>query len=380
MLYLSKAFDNVQHQTLPLHLGKKDFAGTVLTWFHSYLSNRFQRVAVGGHAADLVPVTKGFLQGRILGPLLFNLYLAHLPSLVESLPVHIPSYADDVSLSSVAGNPQEAMALVSKATSAVCTNLGERGLIIYVKKSCVVLIGRNSADRCEGLQLTYKDIFIPTVLKTGLLCVMLDDHLPCEDEVYHIVTKVGRKLGAFHRARRLLNAQARRMYLLSVIIPDLDYCCLVFAFCLRAADRQKLETLERRAIRICVGADSLAPCDQFYTELKILPLKVRWMVRALCCTYEAVNGMRPTAVCSMFDRQSHRYQTRGTTSSTLLPRRAGHEIVKRSFSFRSSLLWNSLSSAVRNVVSMSEFKRCLLSLSESEMDKLLSLAYSALQT
>ena len=155
---------------------------------------------------------------------------------------------------------------------------------------------------------------------------------------------------------------------------------MVFAFCLQAADRQKLETLEMRALRICVGADSLAPCDQFYTELKILPLKVRWMVRALCCTYEAVNGMRPTAVCNMFDRHNHRYQTRGTTSSTLLPRRAGHEIVKRRFSFRSSLLWNSLSSVVRNVVSMSEFKRRLLSLSESEIDKLLSLAYSALQT
>ena len=155
---------------------------------------------------------------------------------------------------------------------------------------------------------------------------------------------------------------------------------MVFVFCLRAADRQKLETLERRAIRICIGADSLAPCDQFYTELKILPLKVRWMVRALCCTYEAVNGMRPTAVCNMFNRQSHRYQTRGTTSYTLLLRRAGHEIVNRSFSFCSSLLWNSLSFAVRSVVSMSEFKRCLLSLSESEMDKLLSLAYSALQT
>ena len=39
-----------------------------------------------------------------------------------------------------------------------------------------------------------------------------------------------------------------------------------------------------------------------------------------------------------------------------------------------------LSSVVRNVVSMSEFKRRLLSLSKSEMDKLLSLAYSALQT
>ena len=78
---------------------------------------------------------------------------------------------------------------------------------------------------------------------------------------------------------------------------------MVFAFCLRAADRQKLETLERRAIRTCVGAESLAPCDKFYTELKILPLKVRWIVRAICCTFEAVNGMRPTAVSSMFDRE-----------------------------------------------------------------------------
>ena len=60
-------------------------------------------------------------------------------------------------------------------------------MIINIKKSCVVLIWRNLANRCEGLQLAYKNIFIPAVLKTKLLGVMLDDRLSWEDEVNHIV-------------------------------------------------------------------------------------------------------------------------------------------------------------------------------------------------
>ena len=125
---LSKAFDNVQHQTLLLDLGKRHFAGSALAWIQDYLSNRFQHVVVDGQMSDFIPVAKGVPQGCELGPTLFNIYISSLPDTVSSLPVEIPSYADDVTLYSIASSIQEAMAVAAKAASTVGQYLAHRGL------------------------------------------------------------------------------------------------------------------------------------------------------------------------------------------------------------------------------------------------------------
>ena len=49
--------------------------GVLLSRFCSYLSGRFQRVALEGVLSDWFPVTAGFTQGSMLGPLLFLAYV-----------------------------------------------------------------------------------------------------------------------------------------------------------------------------------------------------------------------------------------------------------------------------------------------------------------
>ena len=258
-----------------------------------YLSLRFQRVVVGGETAELVPVVKGVPQGSVLGPTLFNIYLAHLPDLVSFQRVQIPSFADDVTLHSVANSINEAVSEVTLAVSSVGCNLAERGLRINFKKSCAMALGKgSSADSFDGIKYD-QDFIIPAVPCTKLLAIMVDIRLSWKEHVNYIAEKVGRKIGAFHRASRMLNVQARRMYLISVTLPDFGYCCALFACSLCSADRKKLEALERRAVRICSGADRTAPCDPLYDNLQIVPLRLRWLWRILCLTFQAVKGCDP---------------------------------------------------------------------------------------
>ena len=63
-----------------------------MEWIIDYLSNRTQKVLVGGKISDPVNVMSAIPQGTALGPLLFISYINDLPNTIKS---KIRIYADD---------------------------------------------------------------------------------------------------------------------------------------------------------------------------------------------------------------------------------------------------------------------------------------------
>jgi len=79
LLDLSAAFDTIDHNIL-LNRLKNDVGiyGTALAWFKSYLSDRYQFVAVNGKMSYRSQVQYGIPQGSVPGPLRFTLYMLYM--------------------------------------------------------------------------------------------------------------------------------------------------------------------------------------------------------------------------------------------------------------------------------------------------------------
>jgi hypothetical protein len=92
---ISKAFDRVWHPGLIFKLKQLGIDGSLLRWFKSYLSNRSQRVALGGLKSPPNSLHAGVPQGSILGPLLFLIFINDLPN---DLQTKASLFADDTTL------------------------------------------------------------------------------------------------------------------------------------------------------------------------------------------------------------------------------------------------------------------------------------------
>ena len=90
---MKRAFDHVRWDGLLEHFRSIGFRGQMFRLFQSYLSNSYIRVVTSFDSSDLYRFSAGIPQGAIWSPLLFNLYIRLLPSVIKhSLVV---GYADN---------------------------------------------------------------------------------------------------------------------------------------------------------------------------------------------------------------------------------------------------------------------------------------------
>ena len=156
----------------------------------SFLSNRLQRVIKNGHTSTWRRVTSGVVQGSVLGPLLFVLFINDLsPCLANSRMI---AYADDITIVHNV-NPEENDNLQKEADALHLWSQHKRLSINYNKTKSMTVF-RNKLDR-PPLNIVIDDTVIEEKDSLSILGIIFDNNCSWESQGKALVSKTTRAIG-----------------------------------------------------------------------------------------------------------------------------------------------------------------------------------------
>ena len=353
---LAKAFDTVDHSILLKKMSNFGIRGLQLKWFHSYLSERTQRVLCNGSLSPLGHIAYGVPQGSNLGPLLFLLYINDLANVSTTL--HFILFADDTNIFYSNRSCTSLMEIVNNELTLISKWFVANRLTLNVDKTNFINFKSYRKIKPVNLALTLEGSLIRQVDSTKFLGVFLDQHLSWKTHINYISQKIAKNIGIVSRISYLLPKTIRLNLYYSLILPYLNYCNLIWASNYESR-LHKLIILQKKAIRLIQGARKDAHTAPIFRDLNLLNLKQIRSLQIGEFIYRYEHNLLPSSFAGYFTlgSQIHGHFTRRATSYRPVKARTN----TREFSIRAAgpLLWNSIPLEIRSSKTRHEFKKRL---------------------
>ena len=275
-LDIEAAFDSVPHAKLIEKLYKLRLPRKIIKFIHLLTSER--RIYVQDKSRLIGPkvTDRGVPQGSVLSPLLFALYLNDL---YMNLTVHanISMYADDIVLYVTRKSVTEASFTTQQAVDDIIEGLEAKGLVTSPTKSKIMIFTRKRKIPITNVNIRIYDDPIPIVEETKFLGLVIDHKLRWTKHITYVEKKVEKRLNLLRslcgvwwggHPSTMLNLYK------SLIRSQIEYGSILYlSVCHTSMSR--IERLQNRALRICLGAMKTSPIESMRIEANEPPIEER---------------------------------------------------------------------------------------------------------
>jgi len=209
---------------------------------HEYLSGRMGYVEIGGSRSCVRNIKKGCVQGSILGPILFNIYMSELENIVY--PCKVVSYADDAYIIGAGTDEETVQSLLCLTLKNHFEWLDTIGMKCNLSKTEFIVIG------VPSMNLVVNNIEIQSVKSMKMLGIYVDASLKWDTLIEKQVAKCRSYIFTLRYLRKHLSEKETLTIVKSHIISRLTYACPAWSHSLGFNLRAKLRSVYYRVIRV----------------------------------------------------------------------------------------------------------------------------------
>ena len=247
LIDFSKAFDLVQADIMIRKLENYGIRGTVLEWFASYLTDRFQSVQIHGVPSEKKKLAFGVPQGSILGPLLFLIYVNDLPG-IDAL-VKFIAYADDCNILITGDNAHEVITKFENLISKLSLWVSANGLKLNVSKTNYMIFSNINNGELDQYCPQMNGQPITRVPVARFLGIMIDEKLSWAVHIEKLNSKMSRNLGILRSLKKTLPKKALLTLYHSFIQSHLNFCSIIWGLGSKNS-LKKLFVTQKKAVRM----------------------------------------------------------------------------------------------------------------------------------
>jgi hypothetical protein len=297
-LDVTAAFDTVDHQILLRRLSQAGVQGNALKWFTSYITGRHAVVKCGESRSAPFLLTSGVPQGSVLGPTLFNLYMADLARKLGShtaLKFHI--YADDVLLyvDCTPDNVNWGLEQLQKGLKEVEEWMSLNHLLLSPEKTgAFVLHRKRDSPLIQQLSVTVGGRVIDLLIAGSFrwLGVEFDISLSMDQFILSTCRSCFGLLAMIRNIRSSLDKSSTLLLCNSLIVSRVDYCnSLLYAVpAKRLAGLQSVLNLAARTVTGLRRFDNISPALR---ELGWLSVNKRVLWKILLLIHKTLHACAP---------------------------------------------------------------------------------------
>lgn len=275
-LDIAGAFDNVIPSILIGDLVELNLPPKLCLFIYNLIHYRELQFVINGEITESYLSYKGVPQGSILSPLLFNIYVAKCKNYV-SKECNIIQFADDTAVFIGSSNLPRSLQLLESSVNRLASFLNSRGLDISSTKSALVVFARNRKS-----SLSYSINLCGSTIKSSssykFLGITLDSKLNGRIHTEALVTKCSKLTNVIRSLRGIWWGASPSLLLniyKSLVRGSMEYGCFALPINNKGL-MEKLEKVQRRALKFCIGLRQSTPCNVVLSETCISPLKTRF--------------------------------------------------------------------------------------------------------
>lgn len=263
-LDVQQAFDKVWHQGL-LYKLKKSLPSQIYLILKSYLTDRYFDIKISKNTSNYYQIKSGVPQGSVLGPYLYLIYTADIPTTNET---HVATFADDTAIISIDQNPETASQKLQYHLNLLQEWLIKWKITVNSDKSTQITF---TTRRCVCPQVTINSQPIPIRNEVKYLGLHLDQKLTWTNHIkakkQQLVIKTRQMNWLINRKSQLSLKNKLTIYK-TILVPIWSYGIELWG-CAKPTNTKILQTYQSKTLRIMANAPWYVSNKTLHEDLKI---------------------------------------------------------------------------------------------------------------